>query len=243
LCEKWKKKDWLKRKKGKADARKNVINLSPVGMQIKEKILPQYEDVTKAIEKMLAQSSHNLWKAIEEWEYLLGQKDLLARIMEQKKQREAQDVQIIDYTPTYQTAFKALNVEWISTYFVMETTDYKALDNPETYILDKGGHIFMALYKGEPIGTCSLVKMENDEYDYELSKMAVSPKAQGKGVGWLLGLAVMEKSKALGGKTLYLESNTKLQPAISLYHKLGFQKVPHRPSIYDRSNIQMMMEL
>lgn len=237
------KKGLVEERKGTVDARKNVIRLSKTGMQIKEKIVPQYEDVTKAIETMLQQSNHNLWKAIEEWEYLLNEKDLMARIKEQQKLREAKNVEIIDYTPTYKTAFKALNVEWISKYFIMEAADYAALDNPETYILDKGGYIFMALYQGQPVGTCSLIKMDNGKYDYELAKMGVSPLVQGKGIGLLLGNTIIRKAKALGGKTLFLESNTKLNPAIRLYQKLGFQKVPHQPSVYERSNIQMVLEL
>lgn len=63
-----------------------------------------------------------------------------------------------------------MNEEWISNYFVMEEADYKALDNPEEYILDKGGRIFVALYKGEPVGVCALIKMFDDEYDYEMAK-------------------------------------------------------------------------
>ena len=85
--------------------------------------------------------------------------------------------------------------------------------------------------------------MNNEKYDYELAKMGVSPLAQGKGIGWLLGQTIIQKAKDLGGKTLFLESNTKLKPAISLYRKLGFQKIPHKPSVYERSNIQMVLEL
>ena len=53
------------------------------------------------------------------------------------KKREAKDVQVIPYEKTIQNSFRALNEEWISNYFVMEEADYKALDNPEEYILDK----------------------------------------------------------------------------------------------------------
>ena len=237
------KKGLLLERKGKKDARKNVVRLSKKGMQLKEKMIPQYDDVTKAIESMLDQTTHNLWKAMEEWEYLLSQKGLTARIMEQKKQREAQHIQIVEYSPQYQAAYKALNVEWIDHYFEMEQADYDSLDNAQSTILDKGGHIFLALYKGQPVGTCSLKKMFEDEYDFELTKMAVTPAAKGKGIGKLLGETVIHKASALGAKTLYLESNTKLTPAISLYRKLGFTIVPDRPSIYDRCNIQMVKQL
>ena len=125
----------------------------------------------------------------------------------------------------------------------MEEADRKAIDNPEGYILNKGGYIFVALYKNEPVGVCALVKMDDPEYDYELAKMAVTSKAQGKGIGWLLGQAVISKAKSLNAKKIYLESNTKLKPAISLYHKLGFQKTAGHPTPYARSNIQMELIL
>jgi ribosomal protein S18 acetylase RimI-like enzyme len=73
--------------------------------------------------------------------------------------------------------------------------------------------------------------------------MAVSPAMRGKNIGWLLGMAIIEKARSLGAKNIYLESNTKLVPAISLYHKLGFEKVVSRASPYKRSNIQMAMNL
>jgi GNAT superfamily N-acetyltransferase len=62
---------------------------------------------------------------------------------------------------------------------------------------------------------------------------------QGKNIGWLLGKAAMEKARSLGAKKLYLESNTILQPAINLYHKLGFKRVVGHTSPYERCNIQM----
>jgi ribosomal protein S18 acetylase RimI-like enzyme len=73
--------------------------------------------------------------------------------------------------------------------------------------------------------------------------MAVSPAAQGKNIGWLLGRAIIEKARALGASTLYLESNTILKPAINLYHKLGFKKVAGHVSPYERCNIQMELKL
>ncbi|MCY1517664.1 ribosomal-protein-alanine acetyltransferase [compost metagenome] len=159
------------------------------------------------------------------------------------KLRENKDVQIVDYNAQYKEVFKALNVEWISTHFVMEKEDYKALDNPETNILASGGKIFVALYQNEPVGVCALIKMNDPDYEYELAKMAVSPKVQGKSVGWLLAQAVINAARDLGASKLYLESNTTLKPAINLYHKLGFQKVLGRITPYERSDIQMEMIL
>ncbi len=196
-----------------------------------------------AVENLIKESNHNLWVALEEWEFLLNEKSLFKRVSDQKKLRESKAVTIVSYELKYQEAFKQLNEQWISTYFKMEEADYKALDNPESYILKNGGKIFVALYKDEPVGVCALIKMEDEEYDFELAKMAVSPKIQGKSIGWLLGQTIVNAAKDMGASKLYLESNTILKPAINLYHKLGFRKVVGRTTPYERCNIQMELNL
>ena len=228
-------------KADKKDKRKTLISLSKSGKELAEKIKDQYEDVNKAIEKAMTETDHDLWKALEEWEHLLEQKSLLKRVQEERKERESRKVRISPFSPKYKSAFKSLNEEWISRYFQMEEADYKALDHPEKSILKKGGHIYIALYENEPVGVCALMK--KDASCFELAKMAVSPRAQGKNIGFLLGKHVIEQARELGADTVYLESNTLLKPAIQLYYKLGFQKVTGRPSPYKRSNIQMELVL
>jgi len=237
------KKGLLVEKADKTDGRRNVVSLSRKGMTLASTIQDQYKDVNDVIGQTLMQTRNDLWKAIEEWEFLLDQKSLLRRVQEQKKSRESAAVTIVDYEPKYRKAFKELNEEWIRQYFKMEEADHKSLDNPKKSILDKGGTIFVAIYNGEPVGVCAMIKMNDLEYDFELAKMAVSPKAQGKGVGWILGQAVIKKAKSLGAKCIYLESNTILKPAINLYQKLGFHKVTGHISPYERSNIQMALQL
>lgn len=225
------------------DKRRNVVGLTDKGAQLSKKIKIQCEDIDAAVEKLLDEATHNLWEAIEEWELLLEKKSLFKRVQEQKKQRESKDVEIVEYRSEHQAAFKALNEEWISTYFEMEESDYKALDHPKEYILDKGGKIFVALYKNEPIGVCALIKMNHPEYDYEMAKMAVSPKAQGKSIGSLLGQTIINAAKELGASKIFLESNTILEPAINLYYKLGFEKIFGQTSPYKRCNIQMELDV
>jgi DNA-binding MarR family transcriptional regulator/GNAT superfamily N-acetyltransferase len=230
-------KGYVIEKKGELDGRKNFVLLSPAGEKVREKMQPQLGDVTSAIEKTMKETNHDLWKAIAEWEQLLEQKSLLRRVQEEKKARESSQVEIVDFQPGWQPAFHRLNEEWITKYFHMEESDYKALDHPQEYILDKGGHIYMALYKGEPVAACALIPM--DDGGFELAKMAVSPQARGLGIGWLIGKACIEKARSLGARRVYLESNTALKPAINLYHKLGFRKAAGPPSPYERCNIQM----
>lgn len=226
------------------DKRRNRVGLSEKGKALVESMLSvQSTDIDHAIDGIIEEASYNLWEALAEWEFLLEQKSMYKRVLEQKKERESKDVEIVDYDPNYQEVFKSLNVEWISNYFELEETDLKALDHPQEYILDKGGRILVALYKGEPLGVCALIKMNDPEYDYEMAKMAVCPKAQGKSIGWLLGKAIIQTAKDLGGSKIYLESNTALKPAINLYYKLGFQKLSDRPTPYKRANIQMGLDL
>lgn len=153
------------------------------------------------------------------------------------------EVKIINYKPQYKEAFKTLNEEWIKTFFVMEAGDYKLLDNPEEEILNKGGHIVFALVNDEAVGTCALMKSEHEPLVYELAKMAVSPKAQGKKIGYLLGTTLIEKAKELNAEKIVLETNSVLMPAIKLYEKLGFRYVPITNAGYDRVDVQMQLDI
>ncbi|WP_312743484.1 bifunctional helix-turn-helix transcriptional regulator/GNAT family N-acetyltransferase [Sphingobacterium multivorum] len=225
------------------DKRRNMVGLSNKGKMLWERMKIQCIDIDRAIDGIIQEATHNLWEALAEWEFLLQQKSLLKRVQEQKKMRESKDINIVPYNPAYRLAFKSLNEEWISTYFELEEADHKALDNPEEYILAKGGKIMVALYNDKPVGVSSLIKMNHPDFDYELAKMVVSPTVQGKNIGYLLGKAIIEEAKTLGASKLFLESNTILKPAINLYHKLGFQKINGFPSTYQRCNIQMELDL
>ncbi len=151
------------------------------------------------------------------------------------------NVRITDYKPIYKEAFKELNYEWISQLFEIEESDKEILENPEESILKKGGAILIALSDEEPVGVCALIKVSND--NYELAKMAVSPKAQGNQIGYKLGSSIIEKAKSLNAKSVYLETNTSLKPALALYKKLGFKELKGCKSEYSRCNVQMELAL
>ena len=155
---------------------------------------------------------------------------------------ESKKMLVVEYQPQYKRAFIDLNEEWIAAYFKLEEADHKVLNDPEQSIIAKGGHIFVALDQGEAVGVCALLRNTHADYAFELAKMAVSPRVQGKGAGQMLAQAVMAKAKSLGAQNLYLESNTLLAPAINLYRKLGFREVSGCGSAYERCNIQMVLE-
>ena len=229
--------------KDTSDGRKNNIALTQKGKDLSISIEKQYTDVRSAIQHTLNNTRHNIWLAIQEFEYLLEEKSLFTRVLEEKKMRESSSIEILHYLPEHHSAFKKLNEEWITKYFKLEDVDRKALDNPQDYILNKGGKILVAVQGNIVLGVCALLKMEDKNYDYELAKMAVSPLAQGKGIGYLLGKSIIEEAKLLRASNLYLESNTILKPAISLYNKLGFKKIVGHYTPYERCNIQMGLQL
>jgi len=136
-------------------------------------------------------------------------------------------------------AFKALNVAWISKHFVVEASDLKALDHPERILAD-GGAILIAELDGECVGSSALIPYDADTL--EVAKMAVAEHCKGMGLGSALMQTTIEMAEALGAKRLYLESNSKLKPALALYEKFGFVHLPkeRRPaSPYARADVFM----
>ncbi|HWA00466.1 MAG TPA: GNAT family N-acetyltransferase [Caulobacterales bacterium] len=139
--------------------------------------------------------------------------------------------------------FKALNVAWIAKHFVVEASDLKSLDHPEK-VLESGGAIFMAEYDGECVGTSALIPYDADTL--ELAKMTVAEHCRGLGIGAALMETSIDLARALGARRLYLESNSKLTPALTLYEKYGFVHLPpeRRPSSpYARADIFMELLL
>lgn len=229
-------------KTDRKDGRRTVVQLTPKGRSAARKIEVQYRDVQVAVEEISKQATHDLWQAVGEWDELLDQRSLLDRVTDAKRKREGNAIEIIDFAPSHAADFKSLNERWIRKYFKMEAADYAALDHPQSYIIDKGGCILMAVCNGRAIGTCALIRMK-DEASLELAKMAISPKMQGQGIGLILVKAAIARARKLGAKRLYLESNTILKSAIHLYEKVGFRKITGAPSPYERSNIQMELLL
>ena len=145
----------------------------------------------------------------------------------------------------YAKEFRRINEEWISTNFWLEESDIQILNDPQKYILDRGGNIFIALLSGEPVGTCAL--MVQNIFTCELAKMAVDPKARSRGIGYMLGLALIEKARERGFKRIVLEGNSKMATSILLYYKLGFKEVSlsgiDRNQMHKRCNIFMELYL
>ena len=150
-------------------------------------------------------------------------------------------VRIVDYEPRHRDAFRALNLEWIERFFVVEDADRVVLDDPEGTILRGGGHILLAEIDGQPVGCCALIREPDDVF--ELAKMAVSPSAQGQGIGELLGRAAIARGRRAGARRIELVTNSALEPALQLYRKLGFVDAPVVKSEYARADVRMVLAL
>jgi GNAT superfamily N-acetyltransferase len=86
--------------------------------------------------------------------------------------------------------------------------------------------------------------MPHEPGTLELAKMAVSPSAQGRGVGRLLGEACIAFARTTGARTLMLHSSSKLAPALHLYETLGFHRAPMPPGVeYLRADVHMELAL
>ncbi|WP_417213510.1 GNAT family N-acetyltransferase [Bizionia sp.] len=152
-------------------------------------------------------------------------------------------LEIIPFEKQYAKNFYALNIEWLKTYFYVEPFDEEVLSNPETYIINKGGHIFFIRIKHKIVGTVALMPTPNKKV-LELTKMAVSPELHGQNMGQKLMQYCIEFARKENIKQLLLYSNTKLVNAIYIYRKFGFVEIPvETNSPYKRGNIKMILDL
>jgi len=150
------------------------------------------------------------------------------------------EITIREFRPGDEAAFRRLNEEWIDRHFAMEAADMHALEHPKEKVLDPGGRIYFACCDGEPVACCALIAMAPGEF--EVAKMAVTESFQGKGIGRRVLAHVIAEADAAGVKRLYLETNSKLVPAVRLYESLGFRHLrPEevRPSPYARAEVFM----
>src|SRR5471032_895305 len=195
-----------------ADTRRRLLALSDHGRALMDNMAPLWDDILAAV-------------------------DIIAG---RRRQRELAAVEIIDYAPQHAVDFHRLNIEWLERFFYVEEHDNAVLSDPQTHILDGGGAIFLARLHGDIVGACALI--EAGDGRVELSKMAVTPRCQGLGVGRRLIERAIAAFQAGPGRLLYLESNSKLETAVRLYERSGFQHTPKPASAeahYQRANVYM----
>lgn len=150
---------------------------------------------------------------------------------------------IVDFAPQWRDDFARLNIEWLQRWFVVEPIDHEVLHDPETHLLADGGRVLFAIDDaGSAVGTVAL--RHEGAGVYELTKMAVAPEQRGAGIGRLLMVGALDVFTALGGRQLFLESSSRLAPALKLYESVGFvhHPAPRPGSHYARADVYMVWE-
>ena len=85
------------------------------------------------------------------------------------------------------------------------------------------GELLVAEDEGTIVGCVALRPLSDDTC--EMKRMFVSADCHGKGVGVMLGQAIVQAAKDLGYRTMFLDTGPKQIEAQALYHKLGFHDV------------------
>jgi len=139
--------------------------------------------------------------------------------------------------PAHASQFIRLNELWITEHFALEEADCKLAEDP-LKVIAAGGHILSLVEEDRVVGVCALFK-ETDQR-YELARMAVDPAERGQGHGDTLIRAALDLAQAIGAREVFLLSNQKLRPALSLYRKHGFETITEGPHPkYARCDIVM----
>lgn len=152
-----------------------------------------------------------------------------------------ENVRIVAYEPRFQPAFQALNEAWITEHYALEPRDVAVLTDPQRWLLDTGGLIFMALLHEEPVGTCGLRRV--NATTFELTKMAVAAAVRGQGIGEHLARHALRMARAHRAERVKLFTQKALPAAYALYRKLGFEEISLPLYPYARADTYMELSL
>ncbi len=105
-----------------------------------------------------------------------------------------------------------------------------------------GGIIFIALFDGAPAGCIALHALEGNEI-CEMKRLYVRPAYRSHSIGFKLCEALIREAKKMKYQAMVLDTLKKLEPAISLYIRLGFRETgpyysnPLKDVIYMRKDL------
>lgn len=236
-----KKRHLIETKQGETDKRLTLVSLSKKGLETFESVRPLLSDIGEVTSEVLSSTGLDMLILMDKIEEALDEKSVYERISERIKERELKEIVVVNYEEKYKAEFKGLNEEWLKKYFSVEPEDEKILSSPEE-IIKNGGEIFFALYNNVIAGTCAVIRRDKDLF--ELAKMAVTEKFQGRQIGKKLALTAIGFAVSKKAKVIVLETSNKLMAALNLYKKLGFEQIPNdHPEKYKRCTIKMKLEI
>lgn len=134
---------------------------------------------------------------------------------------EPESIVIVTYQDSHAVAFNRLNRVWLDEHALLEDGDRKQLEHPRESILAKGGEIFIAVIGEDVVGTCAVIPQQAGVVG--LAKLAVDERLRGYGLGKRLTETAIDWARRHGAQKVTLVSSTKLQTALRLYERMGFQ--------------------
>jgi putative acetyltransferase len=98
------------------------------------------------------------------------------------------------------------------------------IDNPLYKYSAPVGALFIASYNAIPVGCIALQPLQEPQ-TCEMKRLYVAPDYRKLGVGDALVKALLQEAQSLGYTTMKLDTLERLQAAIQLYLKFGFETV------------------
>jgi len=231
--------------KSAKDKRKTLIELTEKGKNELDRIKPVLNEIELAVESIINETDTNLKYLLSKLNAAVKGKLLLQIVDEGLKQKAIREINIVPYNGKYKSDFARLNYEWLEKYFKTEKAepeDKRLLNNPKREIINKGGEIFFAILNDNVVGTCAVLKVSDSIY--ELSKMGVTAKAQGRQIGKKLALTAIGYAVEKEASKLRLYTSSKLKAALNLYRGLGFIEMKEESNTrYKRELILMELDL
>lgn len=233
---------WLVRRSDRGDGRRSLLDLSAEGERRLAGLGPIWCAIRRGAHAAVKRSGGPLLDGLGKLEGELASGAVLREILAEHARLRAAKPVVKAFRAEWREHFHRINAEWLERDFAIEDIDRRVLSQPEKMIIEPGGAIVFALVDGEVIGTCALLKQAPGVY--ELTKMGVAAGWRGIGAGRLLLDAMIAEFHKRRGKTLFLESNSKLTPALTMYQSAGFVLQPGgRPgSHYRRSDVYMIYD-
>lgn len=236
--------DLLSSYKDTKDKRKRLLAMTERGKELFPEMQIIWNDIRGALEEIVQERQTHFLENLTTVERQLDEKNFHQRFLERMNSRLQAEIEIIDYDSRYQQDFIDLNRDWIEEYFKMEPADHNVLHKPYEVVVEPGGAILFARNQktGQIVGTCALIN--HHDGTGELAKMAVAKSARGHQTGRKLAEAIVERAKNLDMNILYLETNSRLLAALSLYRSMGFIQIPaDERSEYARVDVRMELAL
>ena len=150
------------------------------------------------------------------------------------------NLEVINYENQYHKEFKEINLQWLHKFELYEKADDALLDNPEEFIKN-GATILLAHLDDKIIGTICINPI--NKVTNEILKFAVLDGYKGLGIGKKLMNYCIDLCKQNKIETIILESSSKLQNALKMYEKYGFQHIEIKDTHFVTADIKMELKL